>query len=48
MFTIGNYVLQRLLRPIHDWLGDVGEPMFDQTKPLDNLVGEGTLFSFDL
>ena len=50
IFAIGNYVNQRLLRPIHDWLMTVlrADGTFDQTKPLDSLVGSKVCFSFDL
>jgi len=45
ILAIGNYINQRLLRPVHDWLMQVlvKLPMdgtFDQTKALDRLVGE--------
>lgn len=51
--AMGNYLYQRLLRPVHDWLMEVLRrlPMdgtFMQTQPLDRLVGEQTCFSFDL
>lgn len=51
--AIGNYINQRLLKPVHDWLMDVlrqipADGTFDQTKPLDRLVGEQHFFSFDL
>ena len=53
VFAIGNYVNQRLLRPVHDWLMSVLRliPMdgtFEQTKPLDRLRGQMTCYSFDL
>lgn len=53
IFAIGNYVCQRLLKPVHDWLMEVLRriPMdgtFEQTKPLDRLVGSSATFSFDL
>lgn len=53
IFAIGNYVNQRLLKPIHDWLMSVLKmiPMdgtFQQERPLDRLVGERHVFSFDL
>lgn len=53
IFAIGNYINQRLLRPVHDWLMNVLSkiPMdgtFDQTSPLDRLVGNKTAYSFDL
>jgi hypothetical protein len=53
IFAIGNYVNQRLLKPVHQWLMEVLRPLptdgtFNQEKPLDNLVGEMVCFSFDL
>lgn len=53
IFAICNYVNQRLLRPVHDWLMAVlrripQDGTFDQTKPLDRLVGEHHSYSFDL
>ncbi|KAL7174747.1 hypothetical protein ACSBR1_043968 (mitochondrion) [Camellia fascicularis] len=53
IFAIGNYVNQRLLKPVHDWAMEVLSTLstdgtFNQTKPLDRLVGKSTLFSFDL
>lgn len=50
---MGNYLYQRLLRPVHEWLMEVLRrlPMdgtFMQTQPFDRLVGEQTCFSFDL
>ena len=53
IFAIGNYVNQRLLKPVHDWLMSVLRhlPMdgtFNQTLPLSRLVGEKHCFSFDL
>jgi hypothetical protein len=53
IFAIGNYVNQRLLKPVHDWLMEVLKmiPMdgtFDQEKPLDRLVGQRICYSFDL
>lgn len=53
IFAIGNYLNQRLLKPFHDWwitlIGKI--PMdgtFNQTKPLDRLVGKMHLYSYDL
>jgi hypothetical protein len=51
IFAIGNYVNQRLLRPVHDWLMLVLRrlPMdgtFEQTRPLDRLVGWQTSLLF--
>lgn len=53
IFAIGNYINQRLLKPVHDWLMDVlrGVPMdgtFQQTAPLDRLAGKQDCYSFDL
>jgi len=53
IFAIGNYINQRLLKPVHDWLMEVLAriPMdgtFHQTTPLDRLVGSSTSYSFDL
>ena len=53
IFAIGNYVNQRLLKPIHDWLGKVlrripQDGTYDQTKPLDLLKGSRHCYSFDL
>lgn len=53
VFAIGNYVNQRLLKPIHDWLAEVLKtiPMdgtFNQEQPLDRLVGNRLVYSFDL
>ena len=51
--AIGNYVNQRLLRPVHEWLAAVlrripEDGTFDQTRPLSYLVGNQHCFSFDL
>lgn len=53
IFAIGNYVNQRLLKPVHDWLmGVLGtletDGTFNQERPLDNLVGERCCYCFDL
>lgn len=53
IFAIGNYINQRLLNPVHDWLMAVLRliPMdgtFAQEKPLDRLVGSRECYSFDL
>lgn len=54
LFAIGNYVNQRLLKPLHSWLNSVlvKIPMdgtFDQTAPLRRLYGvTGTVHSVDL
>lgn len=53
IFAIGNYLNQRLLKPVHDLLMDLLKwiPMdgtFWQEKPLDRLVGEEDCYSYDL
>lgn len=53
IFAIGNYVNQRLLYPVHQWIASVLKriPMdgtFNQTKPLEYLVGQRHCFSYDL
>lgn len=53
IFAIGNYVNQRLLKPVHDWLMKVlvrikMDGTFNQTRPLDLLSGECNCHSFDL
>ena len=54
LFAIGNYVNQRLLAPIHEWLAHVlrSIPMdgtYNQLRPLDRLAGsQGTIYSIDL
>lgn len=53
VFAIGNYVNQRLLYPVHEWLMNVLRtlPMdgtFNQTKPLERLRGSKVTFSYDL
>jgi hypothetical protein len=53
IFAIGNYVNQRLLRPVHEWLASVLKriPMdgtFNQVAPLDRLIGNNHCYSFDL
>lgn len=53
IFAIGNYVNQRLLKPVHDWCMIVLRSLptdgtFNQRKPLDNLVGNRYCYSFDL
>lgn len=45
IFAIGNYVNQRLLRPVHEWLAEIlrripQDGTFNQTKPLTDLVGQ--------
>jgi len=54
LFGVGNYINQRLLYPMHQWLASVlsSIPMdgtFNQTAPLDRLRGiDGTVYSLDL
>lgn len=54
VFAVGNYINQRLLYPIHQWLAEILRliPMdgtFDQTAPLDRLSGvDGCVYSIDL
>ena len=53
LFVIGNYIKQRLLRPLHDWTMDVLRRLpcdgtFNQPKPLDQLAGKTIVYSFDL
>jgi len=53
IFAIGNYVHQRLLRPLHDFLMRVlaclpTDGTFDQLRPLDRLKGKIDVYSFDL
>lgn len=54
VFAVGNYINQRLLAPLHQWLASVLKriPMdgtFNQTKPLDRLTGSmGEISSVDL
>nr|UJQ92583.1 MAG: putative RNA-dependent RNA polymerase [Mitoviridae sp.] len=53
IFAIGNYINQRLLKPVHDWLMEVlrrlsTDGTFYQERPLLNLIGEQHCFSFDL
>lgn len=50
VFAIGNYINQRLLRPLHEWLAQVLKriPMdgtFWQTRPLDRLTGSKVVYS---
>jgi len=51
LFIIGNYVKQRLLKPYHDWAMSVlrrldGDGTYNQTKPLERLVGFQNVSSF--
>lgn len=53
LFAIGNWVNQRLLHPFHKWLMELLRtlPMdgtFNQTRPLERLVGAKTVYSVDL
>jgi hypothetical protein len=53
IFAIGNYVAQRLLRPLHKWLAALLRmlPMdgtFNQHKPLWRLTGSKVAYSYDL
>lgn len=53
IFAIGNYINQRLLKPVHQWFASVlrGIPMdgtFNQTKPFVRLIPSYTCFSYDL
>lgn len=53
LFAIGNWVNQRLLHPFHKWLMKVLRklPMdgtFNQTAPLERLVGSRDIYSVDL
>lgn len=53
IFAICNYVIQRLLRPVHDFLMKVWRTLptdgtFNQIKPFSRLVGEMNAYSFDL
>lgn len=50
---IGNWVNQRLLSPVHDWLASVlrrlkADGTFDQPRPLGYLKSSMDCFSFDL
>ncbi|KAK8610174.1 hypothetical protein V6N13_081341 [Hibiscus sabdariffa] len=53
VFAVGNYVNQRLLQPLHNWLmealGDLKtDGTFNQSAPLDRLVGAKKIYSIDL
>lgn len=54
LFAIGNYINQRLLAPVHEWLACVLRSLkmdgtFDQLAPLRRLSGiPGTAYSIDL
>lgn len=52
IFAIGNYVVQRLLRPYHLWMSSLLKtiPMdgtFEQTRPLSRLTGFSHASCFD-
>lgn len=53
IFAIGNYINQRLLRPIHDWVASIlrrlpSDGTFDQERPLRRLFHRKDAFSYDL
>lgn len=53
LFIIGNYIIQRLLRPYGDWLMSIlrtlpGDGTFDQHKPIRNVMGRRFVASYDL
>ncbi len=53
VFAIANYINQRLLKPIMDWLQKVLRPLpmdgtFNQQRPLDRLIGSTCCHCFDL
>ncbi|XP_050207553.1 uncharacterized protein LOC126656968 [Mercurialis annua] len=53
IFAIGNWFNQRLQKPFHDWLMAVlglipMDGTFNQTKPIERLVGSKYGYSFDL
>lgn len=53
IFAIGNYVNQRLLRPVHDWIMLIlrnleTDGTFNQHAPLHRLKGKLKCFSYDL
>lgn len=53
IFAIGNYVCQRLLKPVHEFLMDVlrrlpSDGTFNQTGPLKHIVGKQKYYSYDL
>lgn len=53
VFAIPNPILQRLLKPLHDWVMAVLRSLptdgtFDQLAPLERLRGKKDLYSFDL
>lgn len=51
LFAIGNYVNQRLLKPVHDLLMAsycATDGTFNQERPLDRLIGSSCCHCFDL
>lgn len=53
IFAIGNYVCQRLLKPVHEFLMDVlrrlpADGTFNQTGPLRHIVDKDMYYSYDL
>jgi len=53
MFFIGNYVKQRILKPVHDWAAAVlkrlvNDGTFDQAAPLRWVKGYRDVYSYDL
>ncbi|CAA0819215.1 Uncharacterized mitochondrial protein AtMg01110 [Striga hermonthica] len=53
VFAIPNPILQRLVKPFHDWAMSVLKTIrtdgtFDQLRPLHRLKGKKVLYSFDL
>lgn len=53
IFAIGNYVNQRLLRPVHDWVMFIlrnleTDGTYNQHAPLHRLKGHMKCFSYDL
>lgn len=53
IFAIGNYVNQRLLRPVHDWLMNLlrripTDGTFNQSAPLLRLTGKHCFYCYDL
>lgn len=53
IFAIGNYVIQRMLKGPHDWCASLLKTLktdgtYNQTQPLDYIVGHSSYWSFDL
>lgn len=53
IFAIGNYICQRLLKPVHEFLMDVlrklpSDGTFHQTGPLKYIVNKRKYYSYDL